>query len=113
MSGTAEIFIDHILESIALIEEYTRGKTLDDFEDTVALRDMVFRRLEIIGEAVKNLPEPIKKQHPEIPWKQIAGMRDKLIHHYFGVDIGLTWNVVEKELPKLKECALAIQRELK
>lgn len=61
------------------------------------------RRLEIIGEAVKNLPIPFKKKHPEMPWKKIAGLRDILIHEYFGVNLVLVWKIINKNIPKLKQ----------
>lgn len=77
------IFIDHILESINLIERYIEGKTFEDFIEDVQLQDSVIRRIEIIGEAVRNIPWEIKQKYPDIPWKDIVGMRDILIHQYF------------------------------
>jgi uncharacterized protein with HEPN domain len=112
MKKDPKIFLEHILESVKLIEEYTKGKAKEDFLKSVALQDMVIRRIEIIGEAVKNLPQEIKEKYKDIPWKRIGGMRDKLIHRYFGVDIEFTWGVVEKELPELKRKILEIMEEL-
>ncbi len=103
MKRNPKLFLEHILESIALIEEYTQDVTRETFLESMKVQDMVIRRLEIIGEAVKNIPEHIKREHANIPWKSIAGMRDKLIHEYFGVDLKLTWNVVKNELPTLKK----------
>jgi len=72
------------------------------------LQDAIIRRLEIIGEAVKNLPMPFRSKYTDIPWKQIAGMRDILIHEYFDVDLVLTWRVVKQELPSIKKRLAAI-----
>ena len=112
MKRQPQIFVDHILESIKLVEEYTAGVTKDDFISSVRIQDMVMRRLEIIGEAVKRLPDEIKQLSPETPWKKIAGMRDVLIHEYFGVDLKLTWEVVQKELPPLKRSVEVIKQQL-
>ncbi len=97
------IFIYHILESIELIEEYSRGLSQLQFQKSHATQDAIIRRLEIIGEAVKNLPNSFREKHSNIPWKQMAGMRDILIHEYFDVDLSLAWQVVKKELPALKK----------
>ena len=96
------LLLEHILESIKLIEDYIGSKTHDEFLSSTRLQDMVIRRLEIIGEAVKNIPPSIKEAHLEIPWKEIAGMRDILIHAYFGVDLDMVWEVVKNELPDLE-----------
>jgi uncharacterized protein with HEPN domain len=74
------VFLSHILDSINLIEEYTAGVNEKEFHKNRSLQDATIRRLEIIGEAVKNLPQSFKTKHPDIPWKQMAGMRDILIH---------------------------------
>jgi len=98
-----EIFLKYILESIGEIERNIKNMLEDKFFDSVTIQDAVVRRLEIIGEAVKNLPFSFKNKHPEIAWKKIAGMRDVLIHEYFGVNIGLVWKVVNNDIPKLKK----------
>jgi uncharacterized protein with HEPN domain len=96
------IFIEHIIESIKLIETYTHEIAKEEFLSSHDIQDKVFRRLEIIGEAAKNLPEEFRKSHPEIEWKKMAGLRDVLIHSYFGIDLELAWKVIEKDIPDLK-----------
>jgi uncharacterized protein with HEPN domain len=95
-------FLQHILECINDIEEYALGKSKGDFLSDKMLQDAIFRKIEIIGEATKNLPEDFKLKAPHIPWRDMAGTRDKLIHGYFGVDLNLTWDIVKDDLPKLK-----------
>lgn len=102
MKKLPEIFTGHIIESIELIEEYVKNKTEVDFFSSRQLQDSVIRRLEIIGEAAKNLPSEIKEKNPDIPWKKMAGLRDVLIHEYFGVDLELTWQIIQNDIPVLK-----------
>ncbi|MGQ4874782.1 MAG: DUF86 domain-containing protein [Promethearchaeia archaeon] len=75
------------------------------------LQDSVIHRIKIIGEAIKNIPDKIKLKYPNIPWKQITGMRDILIHQYFGADLNLTWEVLKKDIPNLKKEILKIKEK--
>jgi uncharacterized protein with HEPN domain len=97
------ILINHILESISLINEYTQNQTISDFITRKETQDAVIRRLEIIGEATKNIPPDFTEKHQNIPWRKISGLRNVLIHEYFGVDLNLTWNVVKEDLPLLEK----------
>jgi len=95
------IYLLHIRDAIARIESYTSSGR-DVFARDPMTQDAVIRNLQIVGEAVKNLSAEIRDRSPRIPWKQIAGLRDVLIHDYFGVRIESVWNVVENRLPELK-----------
>ena len=113
MKKDINIFLEHILESIHLIEDYIKGRNKSEFLKLTQLQDSVIRRIEIIGEAIKNIPDDFRETYPKIPWKQIIGMRDILIHQYFGIDLNLTWEVIEKDLPKLKNQIITIKKEIK
>ena len=106
------VFLSHILDSIELIESYSRGKTEFDLMNSIGLQDKIIRRIEIIGEAVKNLPEDLKGDHPEVPWRDLAGMRDIVAHQYFGVDLETVWLVAKDELPELKAKIQKIKSDL-
>jgi len=111
MKKNVPIFLEHILESNNLIEEYIDDKKKSDFLKSKQLQDSVIRRIEIIGEAIKNIPDDFKETHVKIPWKEIIGMRDILIHQYFGVDLNLTWEVIKTDLPELKIQITDIKKE--
>ena len=112
MKKEPSVFLQHILESIEAIEEYVKNERKRDFVEDRKGQDAVIRRLEIIGEAVKNLSPVFTKNHPSVPWNKIAKMRDKLIHAYFGVDLDLTYDVVKKDIPLLKKEIKNIIRSL-
>jgi len=97
------IFLKHILESIRSIESFSKGLSKGKFENDRLKRSAILRELEIIGEAAKNIPPSFKNKHPEVPWKEIIGTRDIIIHHYFGVDLDIVWNIINKNLPDLKK----------
>jgi len=91
MKRTYIDYIEDILTSIQEIEEFTKGMNFDDFVKDKKTVNAVIRSLEVMGEAVKKIPKEIRDKYPDIPWKYIAGMRDKLIHEYHGVDLTIVW----------------------
>lgn len=103
MDKDPRIFLEHILDSVDWIESYVVDLSKDDFLASVGKQDAVLRRLEIIGEAVKNLPDTFKDVHVDIPWRRIAGMRDIIIHEYFEVDLRLVWRTITDVLPEFKK----------
>ncbi|MDD3014574.1 MAG: DUF86 domain-containing protein [Candidatus Gastranaerophilales bacterium] len=96
-------FIKDIENSVNKILRYTENIEFETFLNDEKTIDAVERNFEIIGEAVKNLPDEFKNKYPEIPFKQIAGMRDKLIHDYFGVDYEIVWKTIKTKLPEFRE----------
>jgi len=101
MTRGARILLGDILEAAGLLARYTDGLTLDEFAGDIEKQDAVARRLEVIGEAVKGLPMELRERHPDIPWRDIAGARDVLIHEYFRIDVELAWEMVRKDVPEL------------
>ena len=97
------LFLEDILTSIILIEKYTKNLNLSQLEKKIEKQDSLVRRIEIIGEAAKNLPLDFKNKYSGVPWKDIAGMRDIIVHAYFGVNLDTIWKVVKNDLPKLKK----------
>lgn len=112
MRKEIRIFIEDILESIEKIERYTKEMGREEFFKEDETQDAVMRRLEIIGEAVKNIPDDFKESYPRIAWKKIAGMRDILIHGYFGINLERVWETIEGDIPNLKKEILKIKRDL-
>jgi uncharacterized protein with HEPN domain len=95
------LYLQHILECIDNIESYVPNGESDFFSSKL-IQDAVIRNLEVIGEATKRVSMDLRSQHSDVPWREMAGMRDVLIHNYFGVDNEIVWNVVKDELPLLK-----------
>lgn len=106
-----QAFLADILEAARRIFLYTEEMEYDVFLSDLKTQDAVMRNLEIIGEATKNLSDSIRQQAPEIPWKSIARMRDKLIHHYFGINLDVVWSVVQTDLADLVNAVESILKK--
>ena len=103
MNRDYKLFIEDIKKSIEQIEKYVRDISEEGFKRDLKIQDAVIRRLEIIGEATKNIPKEIKEKYPKIRWQEIVGIRDFLSHVYFGVNIDRVWNIIKKDMPILNE----------
>jgi len=104
MSKRGDIeLLDDISEAIRRLEIYSQNMRYEDFLEDTKTQDAVIRNLEIIGEAAKNITDELKEKHPQIPWKDLAGIRDKLIHHYFGVNLEIVWTIIDEDLPQLRK----------
>lgn len=95
------VYLADIQEAIRRIGEYIGEMSYEQFRKDIRTQDAVMRNLEIIGEASKNISAQFRKKHSIIPWKEMAGLRDRLIHHYFGVNLDIVWGVITDELPKV------------
>jgi len=98
-----KIFLEHILEEINFLLKVSQNLSFNQFMEDEVLKRACSRSIEIIGEAVKNLPDDFRNEYPNVEWKKIAGLRDKVIHFYFGVNWDIIWDVIIKKLPKLKQ----------
>lgn len=96
------VYLLHIRDAIERILVYTREGREAFFADP-RTQDAVVRNIEVVGEAVKSVSQSLRQGHPQIPWTRIAGMRDKLIHEYFGVDLNLVWDAVQRDIPRLRD----------
>jgi uncharacterized protein with HEPN domain len=111
MSRDYKVYLEDILGAIHKIRAYTAGMSLPTFAADAKTFDAVVRNLEIIGEAAKGLPEPVRARHAEIDWKRIAGLHNILIHEYFGVDATIIWDIVRNKLTALENAAQAILKD--
>lgn len=103
MSKLTKEYLKHIFDETEYLINYSKNLSEEKFSENLTFQKAFTRSLEIIGEAIKNLPKDFAKSHKSIDWKSFAGIRDRLIHQYFGVDYGIVWDVIKNEIPKLNE----------
>lgn len=106
------LYLTDILECLDAIESFVEGMSFEDFKQDDKTSSAVIRKFEIIGEATKQVPEGIKQKYSAIPWKEMAGMRDKLIHFYFGVNYKLLWQTTKNRIPQIKPVIRQILQDL-
>ena len=106
------VFVIHIIESIKNIESFMDKISKNNFFKNKEKQSAVIRQIEVVGEAAKNLPAEFRIKYKNIPWKDIVGMRDKLMHHYFGINLKIVWKTVKEDIPNLKDKILEIKKIL-
>lgn len=112
MSRSVEVYLKDIAEACCKIREYVAGLSFEAFASDGRTIDAVIRNLEIIGEAVKGIPHEFREENSEVPWKRLAGLRDILIHEYFGVDLDIVWDIVNNVTPHVEVHMWGMVREL-
>jgi uncharacterized protein with HEPN domain len=98
-----KVWLEDILEAVGKIHAYMEGMSQKTFAADPKTLDAVVRNLEIVGEAIKKIPDEVRSKHPAVDWKKIAGLRDILIHEYFGIDVEIIWDIVQNKLPVLEK----------
>ncbi len=107
------LYVNDILESINRIDNYTADFGYDDFIKNDLVRDAVLRNLEVIGEAAKSIPDDVREEYSDVPWKRIIGLRNIVIHEYFGVDFENIWKIIKENIPEVKPYIERILERLK
>ena len=105
-------YVEDIVTAIADIEQFVRGMGFEEFSKDKKTVFAVVRAIEIIGEAARQIPESLKNKHTEVPWKEMAGIRNKIAHEYFGVDVEVIWDTVKKNIPELKPLISDMLRDM-
>lgn len=108
-----KLYLKDILKAADKVDKYAKGLTLGKLGSNGLVTDAIVRNLEIIGEAVKNIPSSIKTKYPKVEWKKIAGLRDILAHEYFGIDFQILWDIIKHKLPEFKKDISIILKNLK
>lgn len=103
MEKEDSVFVNHIFDSINAIETFSKGISRKDLKKNRLVQSAIVREIEVIGESARNISESFKKKHSEILWKDIIRTRDKMIHHYFGIDLDIVWNIIKFDLQSLKK----------
>ena len=112
MKRNHKLFVKDILDAIEKIEEFIGNMDFKKFIEDDKTKSAVVRKLEIIGEATKNIPKLIRQKYKELPWSDMAGMRDKIAHFYFGIDYEIVWKVIKERLPEIKPVIQKILNEM-
>jgi len=107
------LYLNDILKALEAVENFVEGLNFEDFKQDDKTSSAVLRKFEIIGEAAKQVPESIKQKYPAVGWKEMAGMRDKLIHLYFGINYELVWQTIKNRIPEIKPAIRQILQNLK
>lgn len=108
-----QVYIEDIIDAIDSIETYTKGLTYESFVSDRKTIDAVIRNFEVIGEATKNVPLSVRRKYPQVPWRDMAGMRDKLIHGYFGVQLEVVWKTIKERLPAVRPLLVDVLGNIK
>lgn len=103
MKRDYKLYLQDILSALESIENFLEGISFEQFKKDDKTTSAVIRKFEVIGEATKQIPDEIRQKYSQIPWREMAGMRDRLIHFYFGVDYKLVWETIKKRLPEIKQ----------